>query len=284
MYNGIGLFTPRGTGTSGYVQANRARAPNASYAQRVGDVARKGPRDALLRAAAQRNDKTLVEHERRRHIELKVLELREELEDKNEKPEIIKERTRELRRKLMKRLTGDEVARRQSLSHPQTSSYARQLREQEKNERVRRAFGLGRRRRSRSRSRSRSRRRSRSRPRPRGGPAKTEEEMRSLSAVQQLRELERRQQAQLGRGRRVLTSGADANSESLRERRLAREKRFAERRRKLIQALEQHSDSDSSDSDSDSSAYDSDSDSSSDSGSDSNRDRRRKTKRSRSRD
>lgn len=78
MYNGIGLTTPRGSGTSGYVQSNfaaiRHRREKVEYKT-----------DADL----QRSEVTLyrkpnaeiLEHEWKRKIELKCLELQEDLEE-----------------------------------------------------------------------------------------------------------------------------------------------------------------------------------------------------------
>ena len=66
MYNGVGIVTPRGTGTSGHVQRNAA-----SVRRRV------DPRDARRHEDERRHrtlpkDATLVEHERKREIELLV--------------------------------------------------------------------------------------------------------------------------------------------------------------------------------------------------------------------
>ena len=75
MYNGIGLSTPRGSGTSGYVQRNlgfveperrrRRRAPRPPARPR-----RDPPRTV---------SKHMREHERRRRIELELLKLRKGL-------------------------------------------------------------------------------------------------------------------------------------------------------------------------------------------------------------
>lgn len=77
MYNGIGLQTVRGTGTSGYVQTNKFnlnRRPAAKQSQ--SDPGRlEGPKQTKA-------DESILEHNRKREIEKKLLELELELEDK----------------------------------------------------------------------------------------------------------------------------------------------------------------------------------------------------------
>jgi hypothetical protein len=75
MYNGIGLLTARGSGTSGHVQSNsfniRSHARNP---QDNGDEVRKPAR-------VRKADDRILEHERKREIELKLVELAETLEE-----------------------------------------------------------------------------------------------------------------------------------------------------------------------------------------------------------
>ena len=75
MSSNVGLSTPRGSGTSGYVQKNRSllkpREQAAPY-----------PQDWERAKHRQRQpDPEILEHERKREIEVKVLELRDKLED-----------------------------------------------------------------------------------------------------------------------------------------------------------------------------------------------------------
>ncbi|BGP15998.1 RNA-splicing factor [Rhodosporidiobolus nylandii] len=80
-YNGIGLSTPRGSGTSGHIQANRSNL-------------RRGPRDNFSRdkaadfndpaggaSAYRAPDQSILEHERKRRIEAQCFELQVQLED-----------------------------------------------------------------------------------------------------------------------------------------------------------------------------------------------------------
>ncbi len=79
MYNGIGLQTVRGTGTSGYVQTNKFnlnRRPAAKLNQGQSDPSRlEGPKQ-------MKADESILEHNRKREVEKKLLELELELIDK----------------------------------------------------------------------------------------------------------------------------------------------------------------------------------------------------------
>ena len=80
MYNGIGLQTPRGSGTSGYVSMNkfnlRAR-PSRTDNYRDSEKEIKLQGEAVTRKA----NKELVERAKKREIEVKVFVMREQLED-----------------------------------------------------------------------------------------------------------------------------------------------------------------------------------------------------------
>ena len=77
MYNGVGLLTPRGSGTSGYVQGNkfnlRGGAPMRMMpGQSVSDM--QGPKQT-------QPDKGILEHKAKREIELAVAQEQAKLED-----------------------------------------------------------------------------------------------------------------------------------------------------------------------------------------------------------
>lgn len=75
MSDNVGLSTPRGSGTSGYVQRNLAH-------MRPRDRAAPYPKDFdSLRHKQRQPDKGILEHERKREVEVKVFELRDRLED-----------------------------------------------------------------------------------------------------------------------------------------------------------------------------------------------------------
>lgn len=98
MSDNVGLSTPRGSGTSGYVQRNlahiRPRDSGAPYPPRG---------DADMPKHRQRQpDRGILEHDRKRAVEVKVLELRDELEDAGElEDDEIDERCDALRKRLL---------------------------------------------------------------------------------------------------------------------------------------------------------------------------------------
>lgn len=66
MYNGVGLLTPRGSGTNGHIATNIARMPRA----RVESFNWKSSKDKPSMAKA---DPEVLEYERKREIEIMVL-------------------------------------------------------------------------------------------------------------------------------------------------------------------------------------------------------------------
>lgn len=76
MSENVGLSTPRGSGTSGYVQRNlaqmRPRDRAAPYPPKDSDS---------FRHAQRQPDKGILEHDRKRDVEVKVFELRDQLEE-----------------------------------------------------------------------------------------------------------------------------------------------------------------------------------------------------------
>lgn len=94
-YNGIGLATVRGTATSGHVQYNAGHVRNSSRFHRTWRNANGGgggrgdgggrieaPRNKLLSDEALREGaNSIALHEKKRQLEIRLLELREQLED-----------------------------------------------------------------------------------------------------------------------------------------------------------------------------------------------------------
>ena len=73
MSDNVGLSTPRGSGTSGYIQRNLA---HLRPRDRPAPYSLDSPRHKQ-----RQPDKDILEHERKREVEIKVVTLREELED-----------------------------------------------------------------------------------------------------------------------------------------------------------------------------------------------------------
>lgn len=116
-YNGIGLPTPRGTGTSGYVQRNSSALNPATQAQRGVYSWRQELEQRTRRSEAgfQRDnyverkvDQGILEHERKRAIEVECMALRDELEETDGIAEDeIERRVDELRARLKARADED---------------------------------------------------------------------------------------------------------------------------------------------------------------------------------
>lgn len=75
MSDNVGLSTPRGSGTSGYVQKNLAH-------MRPRDHIAPYPKDLdNMRHKQRQPDKGILDHERKREVEVKVFDLRDKLEE-----------------------------------------------------------------------------------------------------------------------------------------------------------------------------------------------------------
>lgn len=111
-YNGIGLPTPRGSGTSGHIQGNFAN--NATRKAGEFELRKKNDRstEKRTREFATSNisdraiDRDILEHDSKRKIEAKCFELRDKLEEAgNLSEDQIEEKVQELRDKLTKEAT-----------------------------------------------------------------------------------------------------------------------------------------------------------------------------------
>ncbi|KAL4948404.1 hypothetical protein BDW69DRAFT_176519 [Aspergillus filifer] len=87
MSSNVGLSTPRGSGTSGYVQKNHAFLRPRGGAPYPPPSSLKDKDDFGSSFKQRQPDKAILEHEMKREIEVKVLEERERLEEENERVE-----------------------------------------------------------------------------------------------------------------------------------------------------------------------------------------------------
>ena len=75
MSSNVGLTTPRGSGTSGYVQRNLSHLkPRDNFAPYPKDY-------DSLKHRQRKPDKEILDHDRLREVEVKVFDLRDKLED-----------------------------------------------------------------------------------------------------------------------------------------------------------------------------------------------------------
>ncbi|XP_032596095.1 serine/arginine repetitive matrix protein 2 isoform X8 [Drosophila grimshawi] len=138
MYNGIGLTTPRGSGTNGHVQRNWAfvRPGKKDKDYRAEDDTKK--LDAQLNRPP---NKEILDHDRKRKIEVKCIEFEEILEKQGRTPEEIKSHVDTYRQKLMGQgktdLAKDEFGR---VAARDTHQIAEA--QQQKNAKLREAFNI----------------------------------------------------------------------------------------------------------------------------------------------
>ncbi|KAJ9622325.1 RNA-splicing factor [Taxawa tesnikishii (nom. ined.)] len=100
MSSNVGLSTPRGSGTSGYVQRNLSHL-------KPRDNAAPYPKDFdTLKHRQRQPDKEILEHDRRREIEVKAFELRDRLEDEGVDEDDIEDQCTALRNKLQAEQAG----------------------------------------------------------------------------------------------------------------------------------------------------------------------------------
>ncbi|KAL3425849.1 pre-mRNA-splicing factor CWC21 [Phlyctema vagabunda] len=97
MSSNVGLTTPRGSGTSGYVQRNLAHL-------RPRDQERGAPYSKDIGHRQRQPDKEILEHDRKREVEAKVFELQDKLEEEGIDEEEIEVQTNALRKKLLKEM------------------------------------------------------------------------------------------------------------------------------------------------------------------------------------
>lgn len=94
MSSNVGLTTPRGSGTSGYVQRNLSQLkPRDNFAPYPKDY-------DSMKHRQRKPDKDILNHDRLREIEVKVFDLRDKLEDEGVDEEEIELQTSALRKKL----------------------------------------------------------------------------------------------------------------------------------------------------------------------------------------
>ncbi|KAK8894110.1 hypothetical protein M9Y10_022542 [Tritrichomonas musculus] len=89
MYNGIGVQTPRGTGTSGYIETSLVSLKPPPM---------RAPKTQKLVA---KQSKSLEDHNRRRRIELSCIKLRQKLEKSKMTKEDIDAAIKKYRKKLL---------------------------------------------------------------------------------------------------------------------------------------------------------------------------------------
>ncbi|MCJ1445364.1 MAG: RNA-splicing factor [Stictis urceolatum] len=133
MSSNVGLSTPRGSGTSGYVQRNLSHL-------RPRDKISPYPKDLdSIKHRQRQPDKKILAHDRAREIEVKVFDLRDKLEDEEVDEDEIEAQVDALRKKLTAQAEGGKPSARGLKSHQVHELAAAKIEESEK---LRKALGI----------------------------------------------------------------------------------------------------------------------------------------------
>ncbi|CAG9772112.1 unnamed protein product [Ceutorhynchus assimilis] len=138
MYNGIGLHTPRGSGTNGHVQRNCAsiRPIEKTKAYSTEELSR------LDQPSIKQPNKDILDHERKRKIELKCAEFAELLEDQGFSEESVNDKVNNYRKMLLKSGSKPEKPVNEWGKTNVVETHQVAEAQQEKNARLREAFGI----------------------------------------------------------------------------------------------------------------------------------------------
>ncbi|KAJ7966075.1 Serine/arginine repetitive matrix protein 2 [Quillaja saponaria] len=98
MYNGIGLQTPRGSGTNGYIQSNKFFVK--AKTGKVAETTRGYEADQGTAGVTKKPNKDVLEHDRKRQVELKLVILEDKLIDQGYTDSEIAEKLQEARKTL----------------------------------------------------------------------------------------------------------------------------------------------------------------------------------------
>jgi serine/arginine repetitive matrix protein 2 len=139
MYNGIGLTTPRGSGTNGHVQRNWALVKPREKEKTYKNEQELGNLDAVTH---RQPNQEILDHERKRKIELKCAEFADILEEQGFSQEAINNKVGNYRKLLMGQ--GGKLERPTGQWGRPSVTETHQVAEaqQEKNARLREAFGI----------------------------------------------------------------------------------------------------------------------------------------------
>lgn len=142
MYNGIGLQTPRGSGTNGFVTRNLA------FIRKHKDKVDYKSEEEIAKLEASLNKQPNVDilnHERKRKVELKCMEMQELMEEQGYSAEEIEQKVTIFRKMLMEKegVTDKPVIETDELGRPiAKDTHALAAANQAKNLQLKAAFGL----------------------------------------------------------------------------------------------------------------------------------------------
>ncbi|KAJ8250893.1 hypothetical protein GJAV_G00214470 [Gymnothorax javanicus] len=139
MYNGIGLTTPRGSGTNGYVQRNLSSIRAKRSRDERGDERDEKDREKLESQLSRQPNAGILEHQRKRQLEVKCAELQDMMEEQGYSAEEIEEKVNSFRLMLLEKQEPPPPVTDRSMV---TETHALAAANQQKNDRLREAFGI----------------------------------------------------------------------------------------------------------------------------------------------
>jgi len=142
MYNGIGLSTVRGSGTSGYVQRNLGHVPATKEKRKI-DY--KSEADLSKEEKIRGPNQGILDHEKKRKIEVKCAELEDLLVDQNLGEEEINEKVTAYRKMLMQSVDVNDKVELDDFGRPiikATDSHQIAKMQNERNDKLKAAFGI----------------------------------------------------------------------------------------------------------------------------------------------
>ncbi|CAF1014837.1 unnamed protein product [Rotaria sp. Silwood1] len=143
MYNGIGITTPRGTGTNGYVQRNLSFVPTKR--ERV-EYVKDADMKKLETLIEKKGNSEILEHDKKRRIEVKCMEMRDMMLNNGYDEDVTNQKVQKFRKMLIEReglydkteIEYDEHGRPVAKETHQLAQA-----NDEKNRKLREAFGIG---------------------------------------------------------------------------------------------------------------------------------------------
>lgn len=139
MYNGIGLTTPRGSGTNGYVQRNLSSVRAKRQRDERGGERDEKDRERLESQLNRQPNAEILEHQRKRQLEVKCAELQDMMEEQGYSVEEIDEKVNSFRMMLQEK---EEPPAAPTERPAVTETHALAAANQQKNDRLREAFGI----------------------------------------------------------------------------------------------------------------------------------------------
>ncbi|KAI9009616.1 cwf21 domain-containing protein [Gaertneriomyces semiglobifer] len=133
MYNGIGLSTARGSGTNGYVQRNLSSLRPRERRQDNASI------DDLKPFQMRKANQDILEHEKKREVEVKCLHLQEQLESEGMSEEDVEARVDAMRQELLQNL---EHMKRDSKKLQEYQVHQMAEAKEKANERAKHALGI----------------------------------------------------------------------------------------------------------------------------------------------